>query len=47
MYNDLPKGTYYVHFLLEIHGNHVYGEQSNYLGLESINIAPVFIVELK
>ena len=47
MYNDLPKGTYYVHFLLEIHGNHVYGEQSNYLGLESINVAPVFIVELK
>ncbi len=47
MYEDLPKGTYYISFHLEIFGNYVYGKNGNYIGQESTNVVPVFILELK
>ena len=47
MYEDFPKGTYYVSFQLEIFGNYVYGTKGNYLGQEYTYIVPVFVLELK
>ena len=47
MYEDLPKGTYYVHTSITLYGNHIYGVRGNYIGQESTEVVPVFILELK
>ena len=47
MYEKLPKGKYYIDFLLQVYGNHIFGENGEYIGFESKNIAPAFILEIK
>ena len=47
MYEKLPKGKYYINFLLQVYGNHIFREDGKYIGLESKSIVPAFIVEIK
>ncbi len=47
MYEKLPKGKYYIDFLLQVYGNHIFSESGQYIGLESKSIAPTFILEIK
>ena len=47
MYEKLPKGKYYIDFLIQVYGNHIFGEDGEYIGLEFKTIAPAFILEIK
>jgi hypothetical protein len=47
MYEELPKGKYYVYFDICVYGNDIVFENGEIYGREYKTVTPSFVLELK